>query len=70
VQLSLSRAFVVLGEPAVAVVERAAADLDPAVSAHALATARLMEDPDEGFDAAIHDARRVVALRAAPAVAG
>jgi len=70
VQLSLSRAFVVLGDPAAAVVERAAADPDPAVSTHALATARLMEDPDEGFDAAIHDARRVVALRAAPVVAG
>lgn len=68
VQLSLSRALVALGEGAAAVVERATSDPDPGVSAHAVATGRLMEDPDEGFDAAIFEARRVVALRAAPDV--
>ncbi|WP_200940529.1 HEAT repeat domain-containing protein [Cellulomonas sp. Leaf334] len=70
VQLSLSRALVALGEGAAAVVERATSDPDPGVSAHAVATVRLMEDPDEGFDAAIFEARRVVALRAAPDVTG
>lgn len=68
VQLSLSRALVALGEAAAAAVERATSDPDPGVRAHAIATARLMKDPDEGFEAAIGEARRVVALRAAPAV--
>ena len=67
-QLSLSRAFVAVGPGAADVVARATSDPDPEVSAHAHATERLMEDPDEAFDAAIAEARRVVALRAAPVV--
>ncbi|WP_243408122.1 HEAT repeat domain-containing protein [Frankia canadensis] len=72
VQLSLSRALVDLGgviEPALA---RAAANPDPTVAAHARATASLLRDPEAGFDAAIDEARRVVALgpqRAATAAA-
>lgn len=66
VHLSLSRAFVALGEAASAAVERATTAEDPLVSAHAIATARLMWDPEQGFDAAIADARRAVALRDAP----
>lgn len=35
---------------------------DPAVAAHARATMALMEDPELGFDTAIHEARRMAAL--------
>lgn len=66
VQLSLSRAMAVLGEAALPVVQRAQTAKDPGVSAHAVATERLMQDPEEGFDAAIAEAERVVALRGAP----
>lgn len=68
VQRSLSRVVVTLGEVATSVVERAGTDPDPGVRAHAIATARLMRDPDEDFDAAIAEARRTVALRRAPLV--
>ena len=67
-QLSLSRAFVTLGAPASSVVERAKADRDAGVRAHAIATERLMQNPDEGFDAAIAEAHRVVALLGVPTV--
>ena len=67
-QLSLSRAFVALGDGAVAVVERAKAAPDAGVRAHATATEQLMRDPDLGFDVAIAEAHRVVALREAPFV--
>ncbi|MEU7815578.1 HEAT repeat domain-containing protein [Pseudonocardia sp. NPDC049154] len=68
VQRSLSRAFVALGDAVLPVVERATTARDPGVRAHAIATTRLMQHPDEGFDAAIAEARRVVALRGAPLV--
>lgn len=68
IQLSLSRAFVALGAPASSVVEQAKADRDAGVRAHAIATERLMHNPDEGFDAAIAEAHRVVALLDAPPV--
>ncbi|MFE1585257.1 HEAT repeat domain-containing protein [Streptomyces sp. NPDC059402] len=62
-QLSLSRALVALGEAATAVVlEEAASAPAPPVRAHALATQRLLRDPDTGFEAAIEEAKRVVAL--------
>ncbi|MEV0676040.1 HEAT repeat domain-containing protein [Actinosynnema sp. NPDC050436] len=64
VQLSLSRALVDLGdvvEPALLV---AAANPDPVVAAHARATGLLLRDPEIGFDAAVHEARRLVALGA------
>ncbi|GHJ47414.1 hypothetical protein Cs7R123_47560 [Catellatospora sp. TT07R-123] len=70
VQLSLSRAFAVLGEAALPVVERAKAAADPGVRAHAMATERIMQDPEEGFDAAIAHAQRTVALLGAPLVEG
>lgn len=35
---------------------------DPRVRAHALATQRLLHDPDAGFEFAIEEAKRVVAL--------
>ncbi|MCV2458652.1 HEAT repeat domain-containing protein [Streptomyces sp. ICN988] len=66
-QLSLSRALVALGEAATAVVlEEAASAPAPTVRAHALATQRLLRDPDTGFEAAIEEAKRVVALGGAP----
>ncbi|WP_420111284.1 HEAT repeat domain-containing protein [Pseudactinotalea sp.] len=68
VRLSLSRAFGQLGDAGMAVLEGARSHADPEVAAHATATLRLIEDPDEGFDAAIEDARRTVALLASPTV--
>jgi HEAT repeat protein len=67
-QRSLSRAFVALGSAAVAVIERLSGHSDEGVAAHAIATERLMDDPDEGFDAAIDEAKRTVALLATPRV--
>lgn len=62
VQLSLSRAFVALGEPAEPVLDAAAVGPNPVVRAHANATQRLLRDPEAGFDLAVDAARRVVAL--------
>ncbi|WP_106847779.1 HEAT repeat domain-containing protein [Blastococcus sp. Marseille-P5729] len=67
-QLSLSRAFVTIGSTASAVLERAATDRDPRVRIHAVATTRLIADPETGFDAAIDEARRTIALLNAPVV--
>ncbi|WP_153505026.1 HEAT repeat domain-containing protein [Cumulibacter manganitolerans] len=66
VQRSLSRALAALGDAARPVVERAKASRTGNVRVHAIATERLMDDPDEGFDAAIAEARRAVALLDAP----
>lgn len=68
VQRSLSRAFAALGAAALPVVGRATTDRDAGVRAHAIATERLMQNPDAGFDAAIAEARRIVALLGAPLV--
>lgn len=61
-QLSLSRALVALGEVSVAALRAATTAADPHVRAHALATQRLLRDPDAGFEFAIEEAKRVVAL--------
>ncbi|MEV4894346.1 HEAT repeat domain-containing protein [Nonomuraea sp. NPDC055795] len=61
-QLSLSRALVALGEAMVPTVRAATTDPDPRVRAHAIATERLLRDPDAGFAFAIEEAKRVVAL--------
>ncbi|MEU0384252.1 HEAT repeat domain-containing protein [Streptomyces chartreusis] len=61
-QLSLSRALVALGEGITPTLRTAMADPDPRVRAHALATERLLRDPDAGFEFAIGEAKRVVAL--------
>ncbi|MGW1393043.1 HEAT repeat domain-containing protein [Streptomyces nigra] len=68
VRLSLSRALVDLGEATRTALERAAADPDPAVATHAAATEVLRERPEAGFDAAVDEARRIVALSRAPEV--
>lgn len=65
-QRSLSRALVALGEPAAAVVARAKSDRQPAVRAHAIATERLLRDPEEQFSAALAEANRLLALGGAP----
>lgn len=67
-QRSLSRAFAMLGAPATAAVENAATYPAPEVRIHAIATAHVMDNPDDGFEAAVAEARRVVALRAAPRI--
>ncbi|MGW4165620.1 HEAT repeat domain-containing protein [Streptomyces chartreusis] len=61
-QLSLSRALVALGEVGEPALRVAAAAPDPRVRTHALATERLLRDPDAGFEFAIEEAKRVVAL--------
>ncbi|MGS2647192.1 HEAT repeat domain-containing protein [Streptosporangium sp. G12] len=61
-QLSLSRALVALGEVIQPALRAATTDPDPRVRAHATATERLLRDPDAGFEFAIEQAKRVVAL--------
>ncbi|MEU6018773.1 HEAT repeat domain-containing protein [Streptomyces sp. NPDC047515] len=61
-QLSLSRALIALGEVMLPALGAATTDLDPRVRAHAIATERLWRDPDAGFEFAIEEAKRVVAL--------
>ena len=61
-QLSLSRALVALGEVIVPALLAATTTPDPRMHAHALATQRLLRDPDAGFEFAIEEAKRVVAL--------
>jgi len=62
VQLSLSRALVALGDAAEPALRPGLASPDPAVRAHARATERLLHDPDAGFDLAVDEAKRIVAL--------
>lgn len=75
-QLSLSRAMIALGEVVLPALHAATTAPDPQahahsqpharprahVHAHALATERLLRDPDAGFEFAIEEAKRVVAL--------
>ncbi|WP_329114598.1 HEAT repeat domain-containing protein [Streptomyces sp. NBC_01465] len=61
-QLSLSRALVALGEATVPALRAATAAPDPRTRVHAVATERLLRDPDTGFEFAIEEAKRVVAL--------
>ena len=64
VKRSLSRALVALGDVVGPALEKAAASHDPDVSEHARATEMLLKDPDAGFDAALAEAGRTVALGA------
>ncbi|MGF0170571.1 HEAT repeat domain-containing protein [Streptomyces sp. Marseille-Q5077] len=61
-QLSLSRALVALGEAVAPALRTAATAADRHVRTHALATERLLHDPDAGFEFAIEEAKRIVAL--------
>ena len=68
VRLSLSRAMVMLGEAAMPVVLAACDASDEAVRTHAVATLRLIENPDSAFEPAVEEAKRVRTLRGAPLV--
>ncbi|MVA76014.1 HEAT repeat domain-containing protein [Auraticoccus sp. F435] len=68
VQRSLSRALVALGDAAAPVLRRAAASTDRGRRRHALATERLVQHPEEGFDVAVAAAERTLALLGAPVV--
>lgn len=61
-RLSLSRALTGLGEMVMPSVRAAMTDADPRVREHAIATERLWRDPDAGFESAIEEAKRIVAL--------
>lgn len=61
-QLSLSRALTALGEAMLPTLHAAITDPDPRVRHHAIATQRLLRDPDTGFEFAVEEAKRVVAL--------
>ncbi|MEE1739016.1 HEAT repeat domain-containing protein [Streptomyces sp. BE147] len=61
-QLSLSRALIALGEVVLPTLRAATTHLEPRVRQHAIATERLFRDPDAGFEFAIEEAKRVVAL--------
>lgn len=62
VRLSLSRALVALGEVTEPALQPALTSDDPDVQAHARATLTLVRDPEAGFDGAVEEARRIVAL--------
>lgn len=58
VQLSLSRALIVLGAEVVEpVLQKALAGNNPIIQAHARATERLLRDPNAGFDLDLQDRR-------------
>ncbi|MEV4294290.1 HEAT repeat domain-containing protein [Microbispora rosea] len=61
-QLSLSRALIGLGEVIVPFLRGAMRNQDPGVRRHAIATERLLRDPDAGFEFAIEEAKRVAVL--------
>ncbi|MEU3461096.1 HEAT repeat domain-containing protein [Streptomyces sp. NPDC006733] len=61
-RLSLSRALITLGEVILPALHAAMADPGPHVRQHAMATERLLHDPDAGFGYAVEEAKRVVAL--------
>ncbi|MGI5492942.1 HEAT repeat domain-containing protein [Microtetraspora malaysiensis] len=61
-QLSLSRALIALGEVIMPTLRAAMTDPTPRVRQHAIATERLLRNPDAGFEFAIEEAKRIVAL--------
>lgn len=61
-QLSLSRALIALGEVIVPILRAAMTTRDPRVRQHAIATERLLRNPDAGFEFAIEEAKRVAVL--------
>ncbi|MFD9812481.1 HEAT repeat domain-containing protein [Streptomyces sp. NPDC059080] len=61
-QRSLSRALIALGAASTPVLHTATTDREPHVRRHALATEQLRRDPDAGFDCAVEEAKRIVAL--------
>ncbi|MBI5028603.1 MAG: HEAT repeat domain-containing protein [Actinobacteria bacterium] len=67
-QRSLSRALAALGAAATPVIERGKAHGSTRARAHAVATERLVKNPDVGLDVALAAAQRTVALHGAPLV--
>ena len=65
-QRSLSRAIAALGDVAGPLLRQSAAHGDAGIRTHAIATERLLQDPEEDFEFAIAQARRVAALTDAP----
>ncbi|MEE6282482.1 HEAT repeat domain-containing protein [Georgenia sp. MJ170] len=65
-QLSLSRALIALGDTVPPMLTEAMTSTDPSVRAHAVATERLLRDPDGDFAVALDEATRVVLTEAAP----
>jgi HEAT repeat protein len=61
-QLSLSRALIALSEVIMPALRAAKTDLDHRVRQHAMATERLLRNPDAGFEFAIEEAKRIIAL--------
>lgn len=61
-RLSLSRAIIALGEVIAPILREKTVDADQSVRHHAIATERLLYDPDTGSEFAIEEAMRVVAL--------
>jgi len=61
-RLSLSRALIALGAAAGPALDAATAAAGPRIREHALATEELRRDPDAGFESAIEEAKRRVAL--------
>ncbi|GAA2412571.1 HEAT repeat domain-containing protein [Streptomyces pulveraceus] len=61
-RLSLSRALIALGEVVMPTLRTAMTDHDPDVRQHAIATERLLRNPDAGFEWAVEEAKRIVAL--------
>ncbi|GAB3155505.1 HEAT repeat domain-containing protein [Microbispora hainanensis] len=61
-QLSLSRAMAGLGEVIKPILREAMTSRDERVRRHALATERLLRDPDAGFEFAMEEAKRVAVL--------
>ncbi|MBB5120951.1 hypothetical protein AF335_19790 [Streptomyces eurocidicus] len=61
-RLSLSRALIALGAAMTPALRAATGDPDPHVRQHAIATERLARDPDAGFECAIEEAKRIMAL--------
>ncbi|GAA1556521.1 HEAT repeat domain-containing protein [Actinomadura kijaniata] len=61
-RLSLSRALIALGEVIMPVLRAAMTGPDPRARHHAIVTERLLRDPDAGFEFAVEEAKRLVAL--------
>nr|WP_240506973.1 HEAT repeat domain-containing protein [Thermoactinospora rubra] len=61
-RLSLSRALIALGEVIVPVLHAAMTDPGPRVREHAIATERLLRDPEAGFEFAVEEAKRIAVL--------
>lgn len=67
-QRSLSRVLVSLGDAAMPALDAARDGNDLATREHAVATQLMVDDPEAGFDEALFEARKVVALKDRPVV--